>query len=102
MARALAADPPILLMDEPFGALDPLTRAEIQQEFTALQQRLRKTIVFVTHDIREALAVGTRIALLEAGKLVGSYSPNDFMNSHDPMVAAYLNVLRAGGQTAGT
>ena len=102
VARALAADPPILLMDEPFGALDPLTRAEIQQEFTALQQRLRKTIVFVTHDIREALAVGTRIALLEAGKLVGSYSSNDFMNSHDPMVAAYLNVLRAGGQTAGT
>jgi osmoprotectant transport system ATP-binding protein len=96
VARALAADPPILLMDEPFGALDPLTRAEIQKEFIALQQRLRKTIVFVTHDIREALIVGTRIALLDAGKLVGAYPPKDFMNSNDPTVTAYLSVLRAG------
>jgi osmoprotectant transport system ATP-binding protein len=102
VARALAADPPILLMDEPFGALDPLTRAEIQEEFIALQQRLGKTIVFVTHDIREALIVGTRIVLLEAGKLVGSYSPKDFMNSNDPTVAAYLSVLRAGGQAPGS
>jgi osmoprotectant transport system ATP-binding protein len=101
VARALAADPPILLMDEPFGALDPLTRAEIQQEFLALQQRLRKTIVFVTHDIREALIVGTRIALLEAGELVGTYSRTDFLNSSDPMVTAYLSVLRAEGPAAG-
>ena len=62
VARALAADPPILLMDEPFGALDPITRAELQREFVALQQRMRKTVVFVTHDLREALLVGTRIA----------------------------------------
>jgi len=96
VARALAADPPILLMDEPFGALDPLTRAEIQKEFLALQQRLRKTIVFVTHDIREALIVGTRIALLEAGQLVGAYSPKGFTNSKDPTVTAYLSVLGAG------
>jgi osmoprotectant transport system ATP-binding protein len=102
VARALAADPPILLMDEPFGALDPLTRAEIQLEFIALQQRLRKTIVFVTHDIREALIVGTRIVMLEAGKLAGAYSPGDFMNSNDPTVTAYLSVLRAGAQAAGS
>jgi osmoprotectant transport system ATP-binding protein len=95
VARALAADPPILLMDEPFGALDPLTRTEIQKEFIALQQRLRKTIVFVTHDIQEALVVGTRIALLEAGKLVGTYSRTEFLNSSDPTVNAYLSVLRA-------
>ena len=70
MARALAADPPILLMDEPFGALDPITRAELQREFRALQERMKKTVVFVTHDLREALLLGTRIALLEAGYLV--------------------------------
>ena len=96
VARALAADPPILLMDEPFGALDPLTRAEIQREFLALQERLRKTIVFVTHDIREALIVGMRIALLEAGNLVGTYSRTEFLNSRDPALAAYRDVLRAG------
>lgn len=98
VARALAADPPILLMDEPFGALDPLTRAEIQREFLQLQQHLRKTIVFVTHDISEALILGTRIALLEAGKLVGTYSRNDFLDSHDPTVRAYLDVLRQSGR----
>ncbi len=58
VARALAADPPILLMDEPFGALDPITRTELQREFRGLQQRLRKTVVFVTHDLREALLAG--------------------------------------------
>src|SRR5213080_836690 len=66
VARALAADPPILLMDEPFGALDPITRAELQREFLDLQRRLQKTVVFVTHDLREALLLGTRIALMEA------------------------------------
>ena len=69
LARALAAEPPILLMDEPFGALDPITRAEIQMEFKKLQQKLRKTIVFVTHDVGEALMLGDRIALMEAGQL---------------------------------
>ncbi len=67
VARALAADPPILLMDEPFGALDPVTRADLQKEFRALASRLRKTIVFVTHDVREALYLGSRIALLCRG-----------------------------------
>ncbi|MGA7286816.1 MAG: ATP-binding cassette domain-containing protein, partial [Terriglobales bacterium] len=75
VARALAADPPFLLMDEPFGALDPLTRAEIQKEFLAIQQQLNKTIIFVTHDLREALLFGARIALLEAGELAGTYEP---------------------------
>src|SRR6059058_5369168 len=69
LARALAADPPLLLMDEPFGALDPITRSEVQQEFKGLQDRLRKTVVFVTHDVSEALLLGDRIALLEAGRL---------------------------------
>lgn len=102
VARALAADPPILLMDEPFGALDPLTRADIQKEFLSLQQRLRKTIVFVTHDIHEALTVGTRIALLEAGKLAGTYSRTDFLNADDPLAKAYLSVLHVAGPAART
>ena len=96
VARALASDPPILLMDEPFGALDPLTRAEIQREFQSLQKRLQKTIIFVTHDMREALLLGSRIALMEAGKLVGVFTPDEFMHASDPMVAAYLAAFRAG------
>ena len=68
VARALAADPAILLMDEPFGALDALTRDQLQHEFLSLQQRLGKTVVFVTHDLREALRLGSRIALMEAGR----------------------------------
>lgn len=102
VARALAGDPPILLMDEPFGALDPLTRDEIQREFIALQQHLRKTIVFVTHDIREALILGSRIALLDAGRLVGVYSRSDFLNSQDPVVKSYLSVLHAGDMAVGS
>jgi osmoprotectant transport system ATP-binding protein len=90
VARALAADPPILLMDEPFGALDPITRAELQREFQALQQRLRKTVVFVTHDLREALLLGTRIALMEAGKLVTVLPAKEFARSSDPLVKQYV------------
>lgn len=93
VARALAADPPILLMDEPFGALDPLTRAEIQKEFLAIQQQLRKTILFVTHDLREALLFGSRIALLEAGELAGEYEPQAFLRTTDPLAAAYVATL---------
>jgi osmoprotectant transport system ATP-binding protein len=96
VARALAGDPPLLLMDEPFGALDPLTRAEIQREFQALQGRLKKTIVFVTHDMREALLLGTRIALLEAGKLVGVFTPGEFLHASDPIAAAYVAAFRTG------
>jgi len=94
VARALAADPPILLMDEPFGALDPLTRAEIQREFRGLEQRLGKTIVFVTHDLREGLLLGTRLALMESGKLVGVYSPEEFLRAAEPTAAAYVAAFR--------
>ena len=93
VARALAADPPIVLMDEPFGALDPITRAELQREFQALQRRLRKTVVFVTHDLREALLLGTRIALMEAGRLVTVLSPQEFLQSREPSVAAYVDAF---------
>ena len=93
VARALAADPPILLMDEPFGALDPLTRAELQLEFLRLQAHLQKTVVFVTHDLREALSVGSRIGLLENGKLVTLHSKSEFIASHDPLVIAYKNAF---------
>ena len=96
VARALASDPPILLMDEPFGALDPLTRAEIQREFQSLQKRLQKTIIFVTHDMREALLLGSRIALMETGKLVGVFTPDEFLHASDPIVTAYLAAFRAG------
>ncbi len=93
VARALAADPPILLMDEPFGALDPITRAELQREFLHLEERLRKTVVFVTHDLREALLLGTRIAMMEAGRLVTAQTPDDFVQSTEPMVAAYVHAF---------
>jgi ABC-type proline/glycine betaine transport systems, ATPase components len=97
VARALAADPPMLLMDEPFGALDPITRAELQREFLDLQRRLLKTIVFVTHDLREALLLGTRIALIEAGFLVALLPPEEFVRSGDPMVSAYVEAFSANG-----
>jgi osmoprotectant transport system ATP-binding protein len=96
LARALAAEPPILLMDEPFGALDPITRAELQMEFKQLQEKLGKTIVFVTHDVGEALLLGTRIALMESGRLHGIYRPEDFLRSEDDSVKAYVEVFRAG------
>ena len=96
VARALAADPEILLMDEPFGALDPLTRDELQREFLALQRRLNKTVVFVTHDLREALLLGSRIALMEAGKLVTVLSPLEFVKSSDPWAAAYVRAFGDG------
>ena len=93
VARALAADPPILLMDEPFAALDPLTRNELQQEFLALQQQLSKTVVFVTHDLPEALRLASRIALMEAGRLVTVLPPHDFLRSDDPWAAAYVRAF---------
>ncbi len=79
VARALAADPPILLMDEPFGALDPVTRAEMQREFSDIARRLGKTIVFVTHDLREARRLATRIVLLKSGRIVASATPDEFL-----------------------
>lgn len=94
VARALAADPPILLMDEPFGALDPITRSELQSEFRSLEGRIRKTIVFVTHDVREALLLGTRIALLEAGRLVALHPARDFVRAPEPEVQALVRAVR--------
>jgi osmoprotectant transport system ATP-binding protein len=70
VARALAADPPLILMDEPFGALDPITRRELQDEFRGLQRRLGKTVIFVTHDIREACRIADRLAVMDRGDLV--------------------------------
>jgi len=96
VARALAADPAILLMDEPFGALDAITRDQLQREFLSLQQRLNKSVVFVTHDLREALRLASRIALMEAGKLVKVLSPRDFLRSSDPLAAAYLRAFGEG------
>ena len=92
VARALAADPPILLMDEPFGALDPITRVELQQEFRQLQQRLGKTIVFVTHDIQEAFTLGSRIGLMQAGEFVVMATPKEFVKSTHPEAQAFLRV----------
>src|SRR5882762_4424055 len=93
VARALAADPPILLMDEPFGALDPVTRAELQREFSALARRLGKTIVFVTHDLREALLLASRIVLLQAGRIVASATPQEFLRLDHPEVRAFTSSL---------
>ncbi len=98
LARALAADPPILLMDEPFGALDPITRAELQQEFLQLKKRLSKTVVFVTHDVAEALMLGDRIALIDSGALKGIYTPAEFLRSADEFVQPYTSAYRAGQQ----
>jgi len=97
VARALAADPPILLMDEPFGALDPVTRAELQREFHTLAQRLRKTIVFVTHDLREALMLASRIILLEAGRIVAATAPREFLRVDHPEVKAFAASLETPG-----
>jgi osmoprotectant transport system ATP-binding protein len=100
VARALAADPAILLMDEPFGALDALTRDQLQREFLSLQQRLGKTVVFVTHDLREALRLGSRIALMDAGRLVTVLPPEDFLRSSDPLAAAYVQAFGDGLDSA--
>ena len=93
VARALAADPPLLLMDEPFGALDPLTRATLQKEFAELKQELGKTVIFVTHDVREALLLGSRIGLMQAGRIVLLETPSGFVKSDNEYAQAYLATL---------
>ncbi len=94
VARALAAEPPLLLLDEPFGALDPLTRAGLQREFRELIQRLGKTVIFVTHDVREALMLGTRIGLMQSGQLVLLETPEGFLNSRHEYARAFVETLQ--------
>lgn len=95
VARALAADPAIILMDEPFGALDPITRASLQQEFLDLKKRIQKTIVFVTHDISEAVVLGDRIAVMHAGRLQQVAAPKELISRPaTDFVVALLSRLR--------
>jgi osmoprotectant transport system ATP-binding protein len=93
VARALAADPPIVLLDEPFGALDPITRRDLQNEFRELQQRLRKTMVFVTHDVREAFILGSRVGLIKEGRLVLLGPPEALLHSDDSEARAFAACL---------
>ena len=102
LARALAADPDVLLMDEPFSALDPLIRRQLQDEFLRLSQILKKTTIFITHDLDEAVRIGDRIAIMRDGRLVQVGTPEDIvMNPADDYVADFvagisrLKVVRA-------
>jgi len=93
VARALAANPEILLLDEPFGALDALTRNNLQKEFAGLVKELGKTAVFVTHDLHEAFVLGTRICLMDKGRIVLLDTPENFRESDKPLVRAYLETI---------
>jgi osmoprotectant transport system ATP-binding protein len=97
VARALAADPPLMLMDEPFGAIDPINRERLQNELLGLQERIRKTIVFVTHDIDEAIKIGDRIAVLKKGGVLAQYAtPAELlMAPADPFVEDFVGADRA-------
>jgi osmoprotectant transport system ATP-binding protein len=100
LARALAADPAILLMDEPFGALDPLTRAEMQDMLRSLMARFKKTVLFVTHDLDEALYLAQRIVLLHQGKLIANLEPGEFLRSRQPEIEAYIRAFHRGARQA--
>jgi osmoprotectant transport system ATP-binding protein len=93
VARALGVDPPVLLMDEPFGALDPMTRAELRAEFRRIQQQLRKTVIIVTHDMAEAFALGDRVGVIDAGQLVACDTPAAMAASADPRVRQLLDAV---------
>jgi osmoprotectant transport system ATP-binding protein len=93
VARAIAVDPPVLLMDEPFGALDPLTRAELHAEFRRIQQRLRKTVIIVTHDMGEAFALADRVGVLEEGRLIACDRAAAVAASTDPRVRRLLDAI---------
>ncbi len=96
VARALAADPPVLLMDEPFGAIDPIARNRLQDEFRQILQRVRKTVVLVTHDLDEAIRLGDRIAIMKTGKII-QYDTPDTVLSHpaDAFVENFVGIDRA-------
>jgi osmoprotectant transport system ATP-binding protein len=100
LARALAADPKILLMDEPFGALDPLTRGEMQDMLRDLLAGLKKTVLLVTHDLDEALYLGDQIALLSEGKLIACLEPHEFLRSGMAEVQDYVQAFRRGERSA--
>ena len=93
VARALAVDPPVLLMDEPFGALDPLTRAELHREFRRIQARLRKTVIIVTHDMGEAFALADRMGVIEEGRLIVCDRPEAVAASREPIVRQLLDAV---------
>jgi osmoprotectant transport system ATP-binding protein len=93
VARALAADPPILLMDEPFGALDAITRVELHGEFRRIQREVRKTILIVTHDIAEAFALADLVGVLGDGGLVAIGTPKEIARSTDPLVRPFIDAL---------
>ncbi|MFN2501745.1 MAG: ATP-binding cassette domain-containing protein [Pyrinomonadaceae bacterium] len=93
VARALAADPDLLLLDEPFGALDAITRSGLQREFAGMVHDMGKTAIFVTHDLHEAMLVGTRIALMEKGSIVLEQTPEGFRRSDLPLVRAFLDTV---------
>jgi len=96
VARALAADPSVILMDEPFGALDPVTRVELHREFQRIQNRVRKTVVIVTHDMREACALATRIGVLHDGQLVALDTAGALAVSRDPLVRVLFDAMGDG------
>lgn len=102
VARALAAEPPILILDEAFGALDPITRSEMQKEFRALQQRMRKAVIFVTHDLREALLLADRIALMEEGRLIVNLTAAEFSRSQHPLARAYMEAFSGPTDSRGS
>jgi osmoprotectant transport system ATP-binding protein len=94
VARALAAEPGLLLFDEPFGALDPVTRHEMQQQFLRLRERYNVAAVFVTHDLLEALAIGTRIAVLDAGKMECLVPRSEFLQVDKPVTRSFIETIR--------
>jgi osmoprotectant transport system ATP-binding protein len=100
LARALAADPRILLMDEPFGALDPLTRAEMQDMLRGLMKQLKKTVLLVTHDLDEAVYLADRILLMSEGRLIANLTPPEFLHSQQPEIESYVHAFHRGGESA--
>lgn len=102
VARALFGEPPVLLMDEPFGALDPITRAELRREFARIQRVIGTTVIMVTHDLGEAFELGTRVCVIDDGRLVACAAPNAIASMSDPPVRALLDAWPARPPIAGS